>query len=148
MATLTGAQGIACGKYHAAVLTNNEDWEEKVIQAGKVSADLCSPVPYCPELHFPEFSSAIADMKNSVAVSNFFFPSNILYLFLKIPKRTDQTLKCLALVCLWPQIWDLNFRVFGFTLTWQLQYILAKEPLDMESLCCVHCSELTLNAKC
>lgn len=72
MATLTGAQGIACGKYHAAVLTNNEDWEEKVIQAGKVSADLCSPVPYCPELHFPEFSSAIADMKNSVAVSNFF----------------------------------------------------------------------------
>ena len=26
------------------------------------------PVPYCPELHFSEFSSALADMKNSVQV--------------------------------------------------------------------------------
>lgn len=66
---MTGAQGVATGRYHAAVLTNSEDWEEKVIQAGKVSSDLCSPVPFCPELHFTEFSSAVADMKNSVAVS-------------------------------------------------------------------------------
>ena len=28
------------------------------------------PIVYAPELHFPEFNSAIADMKNSVAVSN------------------------------------------------------------------------------
>eukprot|EP00057_Strongylocentrotus_purpuratus_P016430 XP_011670904.1 PREDICTED: probable aminopeptidase NPEPL1 [Strongylocentrotus purpuratus] len=27
MATLTGAQGISTGKYHAGLLTNNEDWE-------------------------------------------------------------------------------------------------------------------------
>ncbi|CAO1440822.1 unnamed protein product, partial [Diamesa hyperborea] len=67
MATLTGAQGIATGKYHGAILTPNEDWETKAIAAGKISGDLLAPVPYCPEFHFPEFKSAVADMKNSVA---------------------------------------------------------------------------------
>ncbi|CAH0551586.1 unnamed protein product [Brassicogethes aeneus] len=67
MATLTGAQGIATGKYHAAVLSNNEDWETKSMVAGRTSGDLIFPIPYCPELHFSEFSSAVADMKNSVA---------------------------------------------------------------------------------
>lgn len=66
MATLTGAQGIATGKYHGAILSNSEDWEEKALSAGRKTADLLSPVPYCPELHFSEFSSAVADMKNSV----------------------------------------------------------------------------------
>lgn len=66
VATLTGAQGIATGKYHAAILTNNEDWELKCVSAGKASGDLCHPVPYSPELHFSEFASAVADMKNSV----------------------------------------------------------------------------------
>ncbi|KAJ8979435.1 hypothetical protein NQ317_003214 [Molorchus minor] len=66
MATLTGAQGIATGKYHAAVLTNSVEWEESTIQAGLKSGDLVFPIPFCPELHFSEFSSAIADMKNSV----------------------------------------------------------------------------------
>ena len=27
------------------------------------------PIPYCPEFHFTEFASAVADMKNSVQVS-------------------------------------------------------------------------------
>ncbi|KAJ3648682.1 hypothetical protein Zmor_020465 [Zophobas morio] len=67
MATLTGAQGVATGKYHAALLTNNEDWENIVMEAGLTSGDLVFPIPYCPELHFSEFSSAVADMKNSVA---------------------------------------------------------------------------------
>lgn len=67
MATLTGAQGIATGKYHGAILTNNEIWEQKTVEAGRASGDLVHPVPYCPELHFSEYSSAIADMKNSVA---------------------------------------------------------------------------------
>ncbi|XP_050294719.1 probable aminopeptidase NPEPL1 [Anthonomus grandis grandis] len=66
MATLTGAQGIATGKYHAAVLTNNGNWEDIVVKAGLTSGDLTFPLPYCPELHFPEFTSALADMKNSV----------------------------------------------------------------------------------
>lgn len=67
MATLTGAQGIATGKYHAAVLTNNEDWEDFSMKAGQISGDLVFPIPFSPELHFSEFASAIADMKNSVA---------------------------------------------------------------------------------
>lgn len=67
MATLTGAQGISTGKYHAAVLTNNPDWEDLSMQAGLVSGDLVFPIVYTPELHFSEYTSAIADMKNSVA---------------------------------------------------------------------------------
>ncbi|KAG7252899.1 hypothetical protein CRUP_003957, partial [Coryphaenoides rupestris] len=48
MATLTGAQA-AC------------------VRAGRSSGDLAHPLVYCPELHFSEFTSALADMKNSVA---------------------------------------------------------------------------------
>ncbi len=69
MCTLTGAQGIATGRYHAAHMTNREEWEGRTLRAGRSSADLSFPIVYCPELHFPEFSSAVADMKNSVAVS-------------------------------------------------------------------------------
>lgn len=67
MATLTGAQGISTGKYHGAVLSNREDWQNAAVRAGKISSDLVFPLVYCPELHFPEFNSAVADMKNSVA---------------------------------------------------------------------------------
>lgn len=37
------------------------------MKAGQISGDLVFPIPYCPELHFSEFASAVADMKNSVA---------------------------------------------------------------------------------
>lgn len=67
MCTLTGAQGISTGKYHAAHLTNNQDWENYCFEAGRISGDLSFPLVYCPELHFSEFSSHVADMKNSVA---------------------------------------------------------------------------------
>uniref|UniRef100_A0A3Q2SZS1 Aminopeptidase like 1 n=1 Tax=Fundulus heteroclitus TaxID=8078 RepID=A0A3Q2SZS1_FUNHE len=67
MATLTGAQGISTGKYHAAVMTNSEQWEVACVRAGRSSGDLAHPLVYCPELHFSEFTSAVADMKNSVA---------------------------------------------------------------------------------
>ncbi|KAK2708180.1 probable aminopeptidase NPEPL1 [Artemia franciscana] len=67
IATLTGAQGIATGRYHAAVVTNDEEWESSVVKAGKMSGDLSHPLPYAPEFHYCEFDSAIADMKNSVA---------------------------------------------------------------------------------
>ncbi|XP_070574824.1 probable aminopeptidase NPEPL1 [Ptychodera flava] len=66
MATLTGAQGICTGKLHAAILTNREEWESACVKAGKCSGDLVFPLVYCPELHFNEFASAVADMKNSV----------------------------------------------------------------------------------
>ena len=35
MATLTGAQGISTGKYHAGLLTNNEEWETACMKAGE-----------------------------------------------------------------------------------------------------------------
>jgi len=70
MATLTGAQGIATGKYHGAILSNSEEWETKGIEAGRSSGDLLAPIVYCPELHFSEFASSVADMKNSVANRN------------------------------------------------------------------------------
>nr|CAH7721266.1 unnamed protein product [Callosobruchus chinensis] len=70
MATLTGAQGITTGKYHAAVQTNDGDWEGTALEAGKVSGDLLYPLMFCPELHFSEFNSSVADMKNSVADRN------------------------------------------------------------------------------
>ncbi|XP_053946561.1 probable aminopeptidase NPEPL1 [Anastrepha ludens] len=75
MATLTGAQGIATGKLHGAILTNSEEWETKALDAGRKSGDLLAPLIYSPELHFSEFASAIADMKNSVADRNNAQPS-------------------------------------------------------------------------
>ncbi|KAM8867148.1 putative aminopeptidase NPEPL1 isoform 1-T1 [Synchiropus picturatus] len=67
MATLTGAQGISTGKFHAAVMSNSEQWEAACVRAGRSSGDLAHPLVYCPEMHFSEFTSAVADMKNSVA---------------------------------------------------------------------------------
>ncbi|XP_029849083.2 probable aminopeptidase NPEPL1 isoform X2 [Ixodes scapularis] len=75
MATLTGAQGIATGKYHAAVVTNSSEWEELCVRSGIVSGDLIHAMPFAPELHFSEFASALADMKNSVADRNNAQPS-------------------------------------------------------------------------
>ena len=53
-------------RYHAAHLTNDGDYEELAQEAGKVSGDMTFPLVYTPELHFCEFESAVADMKNSV----------------------------------------------------------------------------------
>lgn len=66
MATLTGAQGAATGKYHCALLTNNEKWEDAGVEAGKICGDLAFPIVFAPELHFSEFNSEVADMRNSV----------------------------------------------------------------------------------
>lgn len=69
MATLTSAQGTATGRIHAAVLTNSEEWEKAAVEAGKKSADLCFPIIFAPEVHFAEFNTEMADMRNSVLVS-------------------------------------------------------------------------------
>ncbi|VDM92702.1 unnamed protein product, partial [Onchocerca ochengi] len=65
MATLTGAQGLATGKLHAAVLTNSEEWENRACKAGRASGDLVHPLPFCPDLHFNDLKSPVADMRNS-----------------------------------------------------------------------------------
>lgn len=49
-------------------MSNSEQWEKYAVSAGLISGDLTFPIVYCPELHFSEFASALADMKNSVAV--------------------------------------------------------------------------------
>lgn len=69
MATLTGAQGAATGKLHAALLTNNEEWERELVNFGKSSGDLCFPVIFAPEIHFSEYNSEVADMTNSITTT-------------------------------------------------------------------------------
>lgn len=70
MATLTGAQGICVGQHHAGIVSNMELWERAGVDAGKSTGDLCYPMVYAPELHFSQFDSEVADMKNSVAKGN------------------------------------------------------------------------------
>ena len=67
MATLTGAQGFATGRHFGAIYANADGLEQLAIQAGKETGDLLFPVPYAPEFFRPEFKSAVADMKNSMA---------------------------------------------------------------------------------
>lgn len=66
MATLTGAQLMATGRRHAAVVCNDEALEAAAVLAGRASGDLVHPLPYCPEFYIREFRSKVADMKNSV----------------------------------------------------------------------------------
>ena len=65
-ATLTGAQMIATGAVHAAVISNDADLEASLVAAGYRSGDLVHPLPFAPELYKAEFSSQVADMVNSV----------------------------------------------------------------------------------
>lgn len=67
MCTLTGAQGITTGQNHAALLSNNAQWESSAVSAGLTSGEMVFPIVFAPELHFSEFKSSVADMKNSVA---------------------------------------------------------------------------------
>ena len=54
---------------HAALVTNNEEWEGLCVKAGRSSGDLLQPCVYSPELHFSAYDSEVADMKNTVLVS-------------------------------------------------------------------------------
>ncbi|MFO1078165.1 MAG: leucyl aminopeptidase family protein [Planctomycetota bacterium] len=65
-ATLTGAQGIATGDVHAAVVSSDEHVEQALLAAGRATGDLCWPLPFAPEFYRSEFASPIADMRNSV----------------------------------------------------------------------------------
>ncbi|XP_052759488.1 probable aminopeptidase NPEPL1 isoform X2 [Galleria mellonella] len=75
VATLTGAQGTATGKYHAALVCNRGRLEARAAAAGRRAGDLAHALPFAPDLHFAEFSSAVADMRNSVADRNNAQPS-------------------------------------------------------------------------
>ncbi|KAH9632661.1 hypothetical protein HF086_008488 [Spodoptera exigua] len=69
VATLTGAQ------YHAGIVSNSARLEARCVAAGLRCGDLAHPLPFAPELHFTEFTSCVADMKNSVADRNNAQPS-------------------------------------------------------------------------
>jgi probable aminopeptidase NPEPL1 len=66
-ATLTGAQLVATGIRHAAVMSNREGLERLAVEAGRDTGDLTFPLPFAPEFFQDEFRSKVADMKNSVA---------------------------------------------------------------------------------
>lgn len=66
LATLTGAQATTTGKRHAAIVSNDERWEQAAVHAGRLSGDLVHPILYCPEFFRAEFKSDVADLKNSV----------------------------------------------------------------------------------
>ena len=66
LATLTGAQLVATGQRHAAIVCNDENLETQTVKAGRLTGDLVHPLPYCPEFFKKEFKSPVADMKNSV----------------------------------------------------------------------------------
>ncbi len=69
-ATLTGAQGVATGDLHAAVISNDESIEHELLVAGRNTGDLCWALPFAPEFYRSEFHSPIADMRNSVKNRN------------------------------------------------------------------------------
>jgi probable aminopeptidase NPEPL1 len=66
IATLTGAAPIAVGKQFAALYSNDDNLEQYAVRAGRDSGECCHPLPYVPEFFKQEFTSHIADMKNSV----------------------------------------------------------------------------------
>ncbi|CAG4953265.1 unnamed protein product [Parnassius apollo] len=59
--------GTATGKYHAGVLSSCAALERRCVRAGLRCGELAHALPFAPEQHFTEFSSVVADMKNSVA---------------------------------------------------------------------------------
>jgi probable aminopeptidase NPEPL1 len=65
-ATLTGAQLVATGERHAAVVSNRGGLESLAVDRGRHSGDLAHPLPFAPEFYQAEFESQVADMKNSV----------------------------------------------------------------------------------
>ena len=81
---------------------------------------------YSPELHFPEFNSAVADMKNSVMVITT-YPIVLIvlnYLYFLFALRIEAMLSLHVLVFSSTPIWALTTLEFGFILTWLLQFIM------------------------
>ncbi len=64
-ATLTGAQMVATGLLHAAIICNDEALEQLFMAAGRHIGDLVHPLPFAPEIYKQEVESTVADMCNS-----------------------------------------------------------------------------------
>ncbi|MGH3008174.1 MAG: leucyl aminopeptidase [Gaiellaceae bacterium] len=62
-ATLTGAMQLALGDLYSGVFANDEEWLERIVEAGNRSGDLVWPFPLHPRYR-RYIDSAFADMKN------------------------------------------------------------------------------------
>ena len=65
MCTLTYAQGVGTGNFYSSVMTNRGEYEGKLVKAGLESGDCCWPIIYSPEQFIKDFSSPVADLRNS-----------------------------------------------------------------------------------
>jgi leucyl aminopeptidase len=64
LATLTGAMEVALGDLYAGVFGNDDDWRDRVVEAGQASGDHAWPFPMHPRYR-RYVDSVYADMKNS-----------------------------------------------------------------------------------
>jgi leucyl aminopeptidase len=64
LATLTGAMVIALGDLYAGVFANDDEWRDRILEAGRRSGDLVWPFPLHPRFR-RYIDSTYADMKNS-----------------------------------------------------------------------------------
>jgi leucyl aminopeptidase len=63
LATLTGAMELALGDLYAGGFANDDEWGERIVEAGRSSGDLVWPLPLHPRYR-RYIDSAFADMKN------------------------------------------------------------------------------------
>jgi leucyl aminopeptidase len=63
IATLTGAMELALGDQYAGVFANDDEWRDRIVEAGRRSGDLVWPFPLHPRFR-RYIDSAFADMKN------------------------------------------------------------------------------------
>jgi leucyl aminopeptidase len=63
LATLTGAMELALGDLYGGVFANDDEWRDKIVEAGARSGDLVWPFPLNPRFR-RYIDSAFADMKN------------------------------------------------------------------------------------
>jgi leucyl aminopeptidase len=63
LATLTGAMELALGDLYAGVFANDDEWRDRIVEAGRRSGDLAWPFPLHPRYR-RYIDSAFADMKN------------------------------------------------------------------------------------
>jgi leucyl aminopeptidase len=64
LATLTGAMVIALGDLYAGVFSNDEEWRDRIVEAGAASGDRVWPMPLDPRYR-RMIDSTYADMRNT-----------------------------------------------------------------------------------
>lgn len=64
LATLTGAMVVALGDLYAGVFANEDDWRERIVEAGRVSGDRVWAMPLDPRYR-RMIDSTYADMRNT-----------------------------------------------------------------------------------